>query len=177
MLATGLQFVRKQLAPIEVESSLETVEFEVLPGWGATKIAKELEAEGFIQNALFFKLFLRYRGSDRGIGEGLYDLSPNMNAAEVAKVLEEGGRPRSIRVVIPEGFRYIDIAKRLHSTEFGSEKDFVYLIKDPKDLRPEYLPKGAWLEGYLFPASYEIPIDSTPKEALTQMLKTFRARN
>ena len=173
LLVTGLQFVRKQLAPIVIENPLETIEFEVLPGWGATKIAQELEAQELIQNALFFKLFLRYRGSDRDIGEGLYDLSPNMSATQVAEVLEAGGRLRAIRVVIPEGFRYIDIAKRLHSVEFGSEKDVAYLIKNPKDLRPKYLPKDAWLEGYLFPASYEIPIDSTPKEVLNQMLKRF----
>ncbi len=173
LLVAGLQLIRKQLAPIEIESSLETIEFEVLPGWGATKVAKELEAEGFIKNALFFKLFLRYRGSDRSIGEGLYDLSPNMSAVELAKVLEAGGRPRAIRVVIPEGFRYIDIAKRLHSAEFGLEKNLVSLIKKPKDLSPNYLPKDAWLEGYLFPASYDVPVDSTPKEALSQMLKRF----
>ena len=173
LLSTGLQFVRKQLTAVETKSSLDTLEFEILPGWGATKVAQELEEEGLIQNALFFKLFLRYRGSDRSIGEGLYNLSPNMSAVQVAQVLEAGGRPRAIRVVIPEGFRYVDIAKRLHSAEFGSEKDFVHLIKNPKDLRPNYLPKSVELEGYLFPASYEVPIDSTPKEALSQMLRRF----
>ena len=173
LLTTGIWLLRKQLAPMEISSPLETTEFEVLPGWGATKVAKELEDEGFIKNAFFFKLLLRYRGSDRSLGEGLYDLSPSMSAIEVAKVLEVGGRPRTIRVVIPEGFRYIDIAQRLQIAEFGLEKDVISLIRNPKDLKPEYLPKNAWLEGYLFPASYEIPIDSSPKEALVQMLKRF----
>ncbi len=173
VLVTSLWFVQKQLAPTETLVPLQTMEFEVLPGWGATKIANELEANGLIQNALLFKLLLRYRGSDRSIGEGLYDITPNMNALEVARVLEAGGRPRTIRVVIPEGFRYVDIAKRLQIAEFGQEKDFTHLIRNPKDLKPKYSPKNAWLEGYLFPASYEIPRDSTSKEILIQMLKRF----
>lgn len=177
-LLVGKWFIAKQFSPILTSSSIttsviETTEFEILPGWGATKIANELEKNSLIQNALFFKLLLRYRGSDRSIGKGLYYLSPNMNAFEIAAVLEAGGKPRTVRVVIPEGFRYVDIAKRLQQTEFIKEQEVLALIQKPHNLRPSYIPKNTGLEGYLFPASYEIPLQSTAQEILIQMLKRF----
>lgn len=148
-------------------------EFEILPGWKATKIADQLAAQGLIRNAELFSLWLRYKGYDRSIGEGLYDLSPAMSAFEVAEELNEGGRPRVTTVVIPEGFRASDIVARLEGAGLGEAEAFTTLIQEPGELRPSYIPEEAGLEGHLFPATYEIPVHSTPAEALGLMLSRF----
>ncbi len=47
------------------------------------------------------------------------------------------------------------------------------LIADPGPLRPPFIPKGVGLEGYLFPASYELPLHATPEGILGAMLSRF----
>jgi len=149
----------------------EAVAFEVLPGWSASRVASELEDAGLIRSAQVFTLWLRFNELDRSIGEGLYDLRASMSLPDIARTLAEGGRPRTVRVVIPEGFRMIDVAERLASAGFGSNKQFLHLFQQPEAIRPEFVPEDAPLEGYLFPASYDIPLNSTP-EAITRMMLT-----
>ncbi len=164
-------YVRQQLSPVSPGVST-TSEFEVQPGWGATQVAQELKRSGFIRNSRIFSFYLRRQNLDRSIGEGLYDLDPAMSAADIAQTLNQGGRPRITKVVIPEGFRIKDIAKTLAQAGFADEQTFLDLFQTPGDLAPDFLSTQS-LEGYLFPASYEVPIKSTPEEILKLFLKRF----
>lgn len=164
-------YVRAQLGPAS-ETSTPT-EFEVLPGWGGKRVAAELENAELINDALTFSYFLRYEGLDRSIGEGLYDLDPAMDAATIAQTLAEGGRPRTTFVVLPEGFRLVDIAAELAEAGFGDEAELLELMRAPGPLRPDYVPEGTGLEGYLFPAGYAIPLGTEPEGILEQMLTRF----
>ncbi len=150
------------------------VTFEVDPGWGGKEVAARLHDQGLVRNARIFELYLRARHLDRSIGDGLYDLSPSMSAAQVAAALKKGGRPRTVEVVIPEGWRASTIADRLAKAGLGDVQSFSKLIHDPGDLRPSFVPAGDGLEGYLFPASYTIPVRSTPRQVLAMMLARFR---
>ena len=167
----GLSFIQRQLSA--VNSDTTSYEFEVLPGWGASRVSNALEAAGLIRSARLFSAYLQYSDLDTSLGEGLYDLSPNMSASDIAAALVAGGRPRTLRVVIPEGFRISDIARTLGGTELGTEEAFLSLIEAPTELAPDYSPEGASLEGYLFPASYDVPVKSSPSEVLAQMLSRF----
>jgi UPF0755 protein len=164
-----LSYLRQQLTALSGISVPK--EFEIQPGWGASRVASELEASGIIRNGRIFSLYLRQQKLDRSIGEGLYDLNPNMSAATVASVLSQGGRPRIAKVIIPEGFRMKDIAKTLSEAGFADEQTFLNLFQNPGELSPEFSQDG--LEGYLFPASYEFPIKSTTKDILEAFLNRF----
>ena len=168
----GLYFyVTNQLKPVS-ETSVPT-EFEVLPGWGGKRVAAELERQNLINDDLIFSYFLRYEGLDRSIGEGLYDLDPAMDAATLAETLAAGGRPRTRFVILPEGFRLVDIAAEFAEAGFGTEADFLELMQNPGELRPTYIPEDAGLEGYLFPAGYEIPINNNAVDIIKRMLTRF----
>ena len=167
-----LQYLRQQLSPISPGVSAPT-EFEIQRGWGASRVAEELKEAGFIRNARVFKFYLQRQKLDRSIGEGLYNLDPAMSASQIATTLNQGGRPRVVKVVIPEGFRMKDIAKGLSQAGFDSEQSFLDLFANPGDLRPDFLEDGP-LEGYLFPASYEIPVKSTPQEIVQIFLDRFK---
>ena len=172
LLLAGILFLRQQLAPIDA-SAAQATEFEILPGWGASRVARELAEADLVRNARFFSLWLRYEGTDTQIGEGLYDLSPAMSAHEIAEALEAGGRPRVTSVTIPEGFRSVRVAARLAEAGFGEETALIQTILSPSELRPSYVPEGVGLEGYLFPASYEFPINSTASDVLNIMVQRF----
>ncbi|MDQ3457871.1 MAG: endolytic transglycosylase MltG [Deinococcota bacterium] len=171
-LGAGALYLSRQLGSAD-PSAPATREFEVMPGWGAVRVASELEREGLIRDAGVFRLWLRYRGLDRNLGEGLYELSPAMTADQVARVLGAGGRPRVVRLLIPEGFRAVDIAARLEEAGLVAEEAFMALVNEPGALRPPYVAEDAGLEGYLFPASYDIPPDFPPEGIVEMMLRRF----
>jgi UPF0755 protein len=167
----GSLYLNYQLSP--VSSVPQPLEVEILPGWGAARVANELETQGLIRDAGIFTLWLRYRGLDRSVGEGLYDLSPHQSAAEIGAALAAGGRPRTVRLVIPEGFRARDIARRVDQAGFGSAEAFLGVVREPRDLRPSYAPSDAPLEGYLFPASYDVPLHSDLEGIAALMIERF----
>lgn len=170
-LAAAL-YLRYALSPPSATPA--PIEFEVLPGWGATRVANELEQRGLVRDARLFTLWLRYRELDRSVGEGLYDLSPHQSANEIADALAAGGRPRTLRLVIPEGFRARDIAERVDEAGLDSAERFLAVVREPRDLRPPYLPAASGLEGYLFPASYDIPLAMDAEQIAALMVERFR---
>lgn len=175
LLAAGAAvfYVYRQLSPAD-PAATQTVEFEVMPGWGAVRVSQELEAQDLIRDAQIFRYYLRYQNLDRSIGEGLYDLSAAMDADAIARTLASSGRPRIVRVVIPEGYRATDIAERFETAGIGERESFMALINEPGELRPDFVPEDATLEGYLFPASYEVPVRSTPQQVIGMMLRRFQ---
>src|SRR5690606_779465 len=173
VLLAGAAFVAVRLvlsAPSAVE---RTVEFEVLPGWGAARVADELERAGLVRSALAFRYYLRFAAQGRSGGEGRYDLSASMSSAEVAAALAAGGRPRTVSIVVPEGWRAADVAQRLAANGIGELEELEALVAEPGDLALGYAAEGATLEGYLFPATYDVPVHATAAEALGAMLRRF----
>ncbi|HZJ10034.1 MAG TPA: endolytic transglycosylase MltG [Trueperaceae bacterium] len=151
------------------------VEFEVMPGWGGRQVAAALREEGLIRSPFAFTLYLRLKDLDHSIGAGLYDLHPAMSVASIAATLVEGGRPRLVDIVVPEGWRADKIVERLAANGVASERELRDLVNHPgSTLAPPYLPAGRSLEGYLFPAVYEVPLHATAEEALGLMVARFR---
>lgn len=150
------------------------VEFEVMPGWAGRQVAEELYESGLIRSPIAFTTYLRVRDLDHSIGEGLYDLDRAMSASEVAATLVAGGRPRLVRIVVPEGWRADDIVQRLAANGVATEDELEELVDHPgPSLAPPYLPSGRSLEGYLFPAVYEVPLHASAEEALGLMVQRF----
>ena len=160
------------LSPVNPNSTA-VVHFEVLKGWGALDTSKHLEDQGLIRNGTLFSLMLRVKNLDTRIGEGLYELNQGMSAHQTSVRLIAGGQPRTTKVLLPEGLRDNQVAQTLAVSGFGSETGFRSLISKPGLLRLTYIPEDLSLEGFLFPASYEIPTESTPEEVLTILLNRF----
>ncbi|MEX2535017.1 MAG: endolytic transglycosylase MltG [Trueperaceae bacterium] len=173
LLALGAMSALIVWSLMPVSESSELVEFEVFPGWGANRVSEELEDRDLVRSAPVFSAYLRIRGLDRSIGEGLYDLDRAASAPQLAETLVRGGRPRVAQVLLPEGIRATDLAERLEAAGLHQLESYAELISQPGALRPPYLPESATLEGYLFPASYEIPLSDTPQEVVDRLLERF----
>jgi UPF0755 protein len=149
------------------------VEFEVLPGWGGSKVAAELADAGLVRSAPLFGAYLRVRDLDHSIGEGLYDLTPAMSAADIAERLVAGGRPRVVSIAVPEGWRAANVVERLAANGVSTATDLAALVADPAELGISFLPPERPLEGFLFPAVYEVPLKAEASEALALMVERF----
>lgn len=167
------QFKAMQTTGLVSNQLDNNIEFEVISGWGANKIANELERVGLVRNALVFSYYLRFNKIDRSIGEGLYNLNPSMTMQEIAAVLLKGGQPRITKVLIPEGFRLKDIVERVADTGLWTKEEVLEIMTNASEIRPDYLPENATLEGYLFPANYDFPIKNDATSVVKQMIERF----
>ncbi len=140
------------------------------------EVIAELERRGLIRNGLLFRAVMRISGTDRGIRDGYYDLNGDMSAFAIAKALSKGGRPRVTKIVIPEGWRLSEIINRLSEKGFGTKAKLEQAFADTS-LIPEIknvTDKPASLEGFVFPATYEINPDDTPAQVAAIMIKRMR---
>jgi UPF0755 protein len=153
------------------------VEFEIAPGASAGRVAADLEAAGLLRDRRALLAVLRYRGDEGRIGEGLYDLRRDLTVPQIADALVRGGRPRTARFVLPEGIRANAVVRRIEAA--GWTPDVVdgvaaILADPPPEWRPAGLPEGVGLEGYLFPATYDLPLRMDAGEIVSAMLARFQ---
>jgi UPF0755 protein len=140
---------------------------------GATlgDIAELLENEGVIASASFFELRARLSGRDGDLRPGPYELREDMPYALVLDRLEEGVPPNVVMITVPEGRSRAEVAplvKRLDGNYLKATRRHPAL--DPRD----YRARGATsLEGFLFPATYELKKGQPVKRLVREQLETF----
>lgn len=146
------------------------VTLEVKPGMGVSEIAAVLEAQRVVRSGFVFGLVMRYTGADRRIREGFYDLSGSQDNFAVARVIAGRGRPREIRLVIPEGYRVSEIVSRLESSKLSNRAELETAFQ--KTTLLPYTTGAASIEGFLFPATYPF----RPETSAAQIAQTLTQR-
>lgn len=182
----GYRYVQSSLEPVD-EQSEEVVEVEIPQGSSRRTIATILEENEVINSALIFDFYARAQG-DNNFQAGSYLMSPSMSVEEILEYLNMGGTPIKeealATVTIPEGIWLEDIAERVgNATDFTSE-DFMTLVEDEAFIEeqveryPDLLTTAAeaadntryTLEGYLFPATYEVFEETTLEDLVVKMI-------
>ena len=154
----------------------EPVAFEIPAGATTADVIAQLADAGVIGNATVFSVYLRLNGSptfEAGRYEGL---STNQSAEAVVAALNQGPLPpEALRITIPEGLWLSEIRDRVLET--FPEMDTASWDAAVASVRSTYQPAGSSLEGFLFPATYEVAqqdaADTT--KLLTQMVTAFDA--
>lgn len=158
------------------------VQIEIPQGASAKKIASILKEAGLIKYEKAFTKRLQeseYRGK---LKAGTYTLNTGMNTLEmmaalspVADVKEPIGT-----LIVPEGFTIQQIAKRCEKQNICSEQEFLNAVNSVTKEKFPYLeevPVGAEvdykLQGFLFPATYDIYDDTTAQSLVEWMMETF----
>jgi UPF0755 protein len=162
------------LGPVDPNDD-RTIVFEVPRGRSATGVAQDLVAVGLARDVRLTRAYLSATGAATRIGEGLYDLRRDQPLAAIADALVAGGRPRTARLLLPEGIRLDGVVDRVADAGWPpavTEELAALLAAPPAELRPEGLPDGGTLEGYLFPATYDLP----ERFDATAILTALRAR-
>lgn len=145
-------------------------------GTAPSTIIDRLAAEGIVRSPFALKLYLRTAGDASKLQAGEYRFASPISPLEVLKTLEKGTTATK-RLTIPEGFTSFDIAKRLAEQFPGepamSESEILALMNDTALIR-DLDPDARNLEGYLYPATYELPLDATAKTILPMLVEQFR---
>ncbi|MCL2199659.1 MAG: endolytic transglycosylase MltG [Defluviitaleaceae bacterium] len=156
-----------------------TIEFYVPYDISTSDMAQRLEDEGIIPNRMLFQLELFLRGSSSDFLAGTYTINMSMNNVELNRALRV--RPQEVAphevVRILEGQTIRDMAAYFEERGFFTAEEFIFvaqyghfpfafLLDVPMD-RPNRL------EGYLFPDTYQVPINPSPADIIMRMLLNF----
>jgi UPF0755 protein len=146
------------------------VDFEVSPGVGSARVARELFEQKLLRDPTYFKWFLRITGKASALKTGLYQLNNGMTAEQMALVLTEG-KVKTISLTIPEGWTNRQIGDYLASKGVVKDREaFLRLTKDPAILAEFKIPADT-TEGYLFPDTYSVPVGFPADKLHRMMLK------
>ena len=124
-------------------------------------IAAQLASAGVINNPTAFRIYAKLRHADTEAHAGAFRFPPHQTAAEVLQQLQSGGAQVARWMTIPEGFTAKQIAQRLQDDGFGNAAAYYRAFMHDSIVVDGQRTKN--LEGYLFPSTYLIPTDATPK--------------
>ncbi|MEE8122267.1 MAG: endolytic transglycosylase MltG [Anaerolineales bacterium] len=154
------------------------IDLTVVEGDTASAVIQRLSQAGVLEQPNILRFYLRYRGLDRGIDAGRYNLRGEMTIREIAEALQSS-QPVQNTITIPEGWRREQIAQLVSdlNLEFGEIEFLVETMIPPQSFIHAYeMPASSTLEGFLFPDTYLIDPDSNAQDFVFTMLANFEKR-
>lgn len=151
---------------------------EIPSGSGASSIADILFEEGLISNTFVFKQKAKLDGKDSKFQAGKYIFTKSMDMIEIMDKIASGDVfIDSVKVTIPEGYEVHEIIDVLVEAGLVSEEEFRKELKDGQFDYPflEGIDRETYLEGFLFPDTYEIDKSLNAYEIADLFLKRFDA--
>ena len=177
-------YIKGETQPVDTAQT-ELVSFEIEQGASVKEVSKALEEEGIIRNSKLFNFYLKFKNVS-GFKSGLYHVSKSMTLDEIIAELSGQGKDKdqnATKVLIREGEQLTDIAKEVEKSTKYSAEDFMAKVQDEDFLRylvqkfPKLLTQSYngyqvkyVLEGYLYPATYDMNDSKTLQMLITEMV-------
>jgi UPF0755 protein len=171
----GMEALRDRFdpAPDYTGTGTGTVVVEVQDGDNATDIANTLVGQDVVKSVEAFTDAAMANPESTGIQVGFYKMKKQMSAESALDVLIDPGNMVQSAVTVPEGYRLEQIVDTLAKETDFSKRQYEKVLRRPNAIGlPPYANGNA--EGYLFPATYMLPPNATPKSVLTMMVDRWR---
>lgn len=158
------------------------VEFEIESGESIVEVGKNLKERDLI-SSMYYWLFYAWKNDLRGkVKAGVYSLDSSFGIPGIALVVTGEDSPaekKQVKITFPEGWSVNKMRERLE--ELGLDvSEFFSLVNNPRYFYEKYnyvflenIPDDQSLEGYLFPDTYFIYIDSSSEDIIVKMLDNF----
>jgi UPF0755 protein len=170
-----------------VSADTTQVEFLVEQGDTAKSIATKLETAGLIGDSRAFVFIATEQNLTGSLQAGTFILRKNMTPAQlVSALLAPAPGPKFVDIALRTGLRLEQVTAKLETLPLQMDaSEFRDIVTSPPaELVNDYpwlkkiladAPKGASLEGFLWPATYRVLPDTTPEELVRLMLDKFAA--
>jgi UPF0755 protein len=150
------------------------VEIEWPPATTPEEAAALLAGAGLVESPSTMAVFLRATGGTQSFVAGPHFLPEGATPWELRQLLSRSSLRPSARVVVPEGFCRFDVAARLEKLRVVSRRAFLEASADPLLLDELGIEHDGSVgaesaEGYLFPATYDLPVDSDAKDVVRRL--------
>jgi UPF0755 protein len=157
-------------------------EIIVSKGMSVNKLSLMLEEKKLVRNAKVFKYLVDFSGYGSRIQAGDYILDGSMTMQQIMEKLTQGEHAPTTNFTVMEGSTIEQAAAQLQKQGIIKDtKKFLELCKTGKDFESYDFVKAAiatknssqryyMLEGYLFPAKYEIYVGTSEEDIIKKML-------
>ncbi len=176
LLVTGLVILLSDSLGVSIDEGEKRI--EVAEGDGASVIADKLGEADIIKYTWLFKIQSKAGGYDGNFQPGAVTVSSGMSYGQILDLLITPNR-ETARITIPEGYEIKQIAQKLDEEGVVGWQDF-YAALNPADYNYPFLQglpqRDGVMEGYLFPATYEIPEGMTAHDIIDLMLSAFNSQ-
>jgi len=171
---------RYAISPVSKES--KEIVFVVPENSTYLTIATKLKESGLIRSEIFYKVYIKIFNPNN-LQAGTYELNQNMSLEQIIDKFEKNEvTTETLSFVIPEG-KHIEEVASIISTNTGLDEQgllnywqdeevikslinkYWFLTNDIKKEGIRY-----YLEGYLFPDTYQVTVNPTNKEVTYKML-------
>ena len=172
LLAVAAWFLLSLFQPFHGDGEGDEMRVVVPQGSTLGDIANLLERNGVISSAGFFELRARIEGRSGELKPGPYSFQGDMSYDAVLDTLEQGVPPNVVVVTIPEGRSRREIAplvKNLDGNYLRATRRSPVL--GPRDYRAR---RARNLEGFLFPATYELKKGQPVSRLVERQLEAFK---
>ena len=182
--AYGYYYISNALKPVDTKQT-QTVEVEIPAGSSVKQISKILEDNKLIRNSKIFNFYIKFKNV-AGFKAGFYQLSPSMDIDQILGELADGGKDKSAnvaKVVVREGETLTGIAEEVEKSTKYSKEDFMNKVQEqgfidqlvqkfPRLFKDAQKAQNVryFLEGYLFPATYEADENKTLQMIIEEMV-------
>jgi UPF0755 protein len=151
--------------------SSEGVFVTVPRGASSRGVARLLHSNGVIRNPIAFEIYAR-RHARRTLQAGEYFFDKPISGRDVFWKVAKG-QVYVIPFTVREGETMYDIAQDLEAQHFLAGDDFIKAASDPTLIR-NISPHAQTLEGFLFPATYQLTRHPAANELTAAMVKKFK---
>ncbi len=145
-------------------------------------LSKLLDDSGVINYGSIFGLYVKIKGDqDEAVLAGSYALNPNMDYGQIIRALANSASTETLKITVPEGYTVAQV-KQVLLDEHVCTEDAVDEALNEYPFKHEFLQnekpvEAGWLEGYLFPDTYEIyKGNGTVVDTINKMLNNFDSK-
>jgi UPF0755 protein len=149
------------------------VRVRVPEGASFSEATDSLAAHGVIRAPFLFRAYAKITRADRVAKPGTYGFRRGAGWRSILEDLRLG-RILTARLVIPEGWDLRKIAPRL-ATLTGLPEDSILGILADSATAVRFGVPGPTLEGYLYPATYVLPVESPLEPVLRTLVRRYQA--
>jgi UPF0755 protein len=190
-IALGYRHVKENYLDPVSTSDHTPVQVVIPKGSGKSTIAGILEENGLIRSKSVFKLYVDILGYASKMKAGTYVMDPTMDYRAILDKLSQGdGKGDVTNFIVIEGYTVEQMAQRLfkdqHIADVGEfEKlcnstddvsNIAVIIEMMEGIPEETLAQRKYaLEGYLFPAKYEIYSDAQDMDLILKMVNKMNS--
>ena len=148
---------------------------EIKRGFTAKDIAELLKNKGLLRSAFLFTVYSELKGYDRTFKAGHHPLDGAMSMRRIARQLTlNPPLPPDKLVTVIEGLTIREIASVIAA---GADVDSAGFVETAMNrcMAQQFDIDSETLEGYLFPDTYYVKVNSSPTEVIGRMVARFFA--
>ncbi len=140
-------------------------------GDDASAIAGVLAERGIIADAGRFSRYVKAQSEGSAFKAGTYEFQAGTGYAAIVSALDRGPAADYARLVIPEGYRLTQIEALLPHVGMSRTR---YAAAVRAAAPPPGFGHHVNMEGFMFPATYQVRPQEAPKLLVSQQLEAFR---